>query len=52
MLDLEEVLVCTVFACSSVVHADLLDNSTRNRKVWCKDYFRERDDFDLLLNYP
>ncbi len=44
-LDLEEALVCTVIACSSIVHASSLENSTRNRKVWCKDYFRERDDF-------
>eukprot|EP00794_Sanderia_malayensis_P011517 gene11517-biopygen9187 len=45
MREVEEVLLCTTIACASIIYVDLVDDTKpRNRRVWCKDYFRERDE--------
>ena len=42
---IEEVLLCTIIASSSVIYSDSLNagKRKRKRKYWVKDYFRERD---------
>lgn len=60
--NIEEALVCSIIAtCSTIIHVNSTENNgTRNRKVWCKDYYRERDELgaykltleELRLNDP
>ena len=40
---IEEVVACTMIGCASILYCDSLDQVTRRRKQWCKDFYRERD---------
>ena len=41
----EEILVCTILASSSIMCKETLNCGKRKRKCWVKDYFRERDKY-------
>ena len=40
---IEEAVACTLIGCASFLYSDSLNQVTRRRTQWCKDFYRERD---------
>ena len=46
---IEEAVACTLIGCASFLYSDSLNQVTRRRTQWCKDFYRERDGKETLL---